>query len=145
MKLINKKNFFPTVCVAYTIISISNIIFEVVNKIAPWSQFNNLQIFFISLFAIFLLSQQYRLEVLPLPLAIIIQYTCFISTIMFYMWVISHYTKVHPNGYRDMFVSSTVCYMIGVVIYEISAFIEVKKQNQDLKYIKEKLKSTQTK
>ena len=145
MKLINKKNFLPTVCVSYTILSISNIIFELVNKMAPWSQFNNLQIFFISLFAIFLLSQQYRLEALPLPLAIAIQYTCFISSIMFYMWVIPHYTKLHPNGYRDMFISCSVGYIIGVVIYEVSAFIEVKKQNKDLKYIKEKLKSTQTK
>ena len=145
MKLINKKNFFPTVCIAYTIVSISNIIWEVVNKTAPWSQLNNLQIFFISLFAIFLLSQQYRLDVLPLPLAIVIQYTCFISTIMFYMWVISHYTELHPDGYRDMFISCSVGYIIGIVIYEVSAFIEVKKQNKDLKYIKEKLKSTQTK
>ena len=145
MKLINKKNFFPTVCVAYTIASIINIIWEVVNKTTSWSQLNNLQIFLVSLFAVFLLAQQYRLEALSLPLAIIIQYTCFISTIMLFMWVISHYTKVHPNGYRDMFISCSVGYIIGIVIYEVSAFIEVKKQNKDLKYIKEKLKSTQTK
>lgn len=145
MKIINKKNFLCTVCISYTFFSLVNIVIEIYQKRVVWSQINNLQIFGVSLFAVFLLSQLYRLENLPLLVAIVISYICFISVVMLYIWISAHYFEIHPNGYRDMFTSCTVGYILGVVFYEIEYFIRVRKQNKDLKYIKQRLRATSSK
>lgn len=145
MRIINKKNFLSTVCISYTFFSLVNIMIEIYQKSAVWSQINNLQIFGVALFAVFLLSQLYRLENLPLLIAIVLSYICFISVVMLYIWIAAHYFEMHPNGYRDMFRSCTLGYIFGVILYEIEYFMKVRKQNEDLKYIKERLRATSDK
>lgn len=143
MRVITKRNFLVILCISYTIISVLNIVYELCFKsIVEWSQINNLHIFFISGLAIFSLSQQYRLEKLPLLIIIIIQYACFMSLIMGYLWLSSHYIELHPNGYRDMWLSCTVGYIIGLIVYYVSIFYRVRKQNDMLKRIKEKRKQS---
>lgn len=138
MRIIHKKNFVPILCCTYTFLSLLNIGLELlVRREVDWSQINNLQIFSISAVAIFLLSQQYRLEKLPLIAAGIIQYLIFIGSVMGYVWVGSFFMEIAPNGYRDMWVSSTIFYLIGVVVYYIEAFRSVKRQNIMLNEIKE--------
>lgn len=51
--------------------------------------------------------------------------------------IASFFVDIHPDGYRDMTLSFSVPYLIGALIYYIRLRLEVKKQNQLLRIIKE--------
>lgn len=139
MKIINKNNFFSTVCVVYTILSLSKILLEWI----ALDEFENLQqnfaeMFIISLIATFVLSQHYRLQKLPFVLVLFLQYAVLIAFVILSTWLTGLFAELHPNAYRDMFVSFTVPYIIGAAIYYINVFSEVKKANRIIAEIKRK-------
>ena len=72
MQLISRKNFFPSVCCTYTILSLLKIATEAFTQ-GKWEidQQNFVMIFCISLVATFVLSQYYRFQRFP-PLAVIL-------------------------------------------------------------------------
>lgn len=139
MKIINKHNFIPTVCIIYTILSLSKILFE-------WTVFGNfgdvqlnfLLIFASTIIATFALSQHYRLQKLPFLLMVVVQYATIIGIIMLVIWLTGFFVKLHPNAYRDMFVSVTVPYIVGAIIYYLHLFWEVRKANSMIAEIKRK-------
>lgn len=139
MKIIDKKTFIPTVCVVYTILSMSKIILEAIiqNEFGNY-QLNLLMMIFVSFIATLVLSQHYRLQQIPLPLVIIGQYLVLIGGVLLIIWISGLYTDLHPNAYRDMFLSFTIPYIIGAAIYYLNVFWEVKNANQMLKNIKMK-------
>ena len=139
MKIIDKKTFVLTVCVVYTILSMSKIILEAIiqNEFGNY-QSNLLMMIFVSFIATLVLSQHYRLQQIPLPLVIIGQYLVLIGIILLIIWISGLYTDLHPNAYRDMFLSFTIPYIIGAAIYYLNVFWEVKNANQMLKNIKKK-------
>lgn len=137
MKMISRKDFFPTVCVVYTILSFGKIVLEGFSM----GNFGNYQknmvmMFFLSFAATFILSQHYRLNRLPLWLTALIQYVLLIGIVMLVLWVTSFFEPVHPGGYLDMFWSFTIPYILGAAVYYISLYIEVHRTNQILQDIK---------
>lgn len=138
MKIIDRHNFFGTVCVIYTMLSLGKIIFEAaVQNVFGNYQENLLVMFFLSLAAVFVLSQYYRFQQYPLLLCIVVQYAVLIVLVMLITWIAGQFHPLHKNACRDIFRSFTVPYAIGVVIYYISLFREVRRANQCLKKIKE--------
>ncbi|MCQ4922054.1 hypothetical protein NE686_03070 [Tissierella carlieri] len=139
MKIIDKKTFIPTVCVVYTILSMSKIILEaIIQKEFGNYQSNLLMMIFVSFIATLVLSQHYRLQQIPLPIVIIGQYLVLLGVVLLIIWISGLYTDLHPNAYRDMFLSFTIPYIIGAAIYYLNVFWEVKSANQMLKNIKKK-------
>lgn len=137
MKLINKQNFFPTVCVIFTLLVLGKIVLEAaVAGIFADYQKNLLTMFGLSLTATFVLSQHYRFGELPLPAVILGQYVILIGAVMLVTWVSSFFEPLHPNGYRDMFVSFTVPYVIGAAAYYASLFCETRRINKELEEIR---------
>lgn len=137
MKIIDRKNFFPTVCVIYTIVSLSKIVLEWI----AMKQFGNLQLDFLEMFAItviatLVLSQYYRLQKFPLLPVIIGQYAAIMALVMLWVWCAGHFVELHPNAYRDMFVSVTVPYMMGAAVYYVYLFSEMKQVNVMIETIK---------
>ncbi len=61
---------------------------------------------------------------------IIGQYLVLIGIILFTIWI---NTDLHPNLYRDMFLSFIILYIIGVTIYYSDVPMEVKNASQILK------------
>ncbi|MDO4303033.1 MAG: hypothetical protein Q4D94_03900 [Bacillota bacterium] len=138
MKIINRQNFFPIVCVVFTLLIMGKVILEaVLQGLFGGYQENILIMFVLSLLATFVLSQHYRFQRLPLLLVIVIQYVVIISVVMLITWAGSFFEPLHEDGYRDMFRSFTVPYVIGAVIYYISLFYEVRGANKTLMEIKE--------
>ncbi len=137
MKIIDKKTFIPIVCVVYTILSISKIVLEAIvqNKFGNY-QSNMLMMFFLSFIATLVLSQHYRLQQIPMAIAIILQYLVLIGVVLLITWISGFYSNLHSNAYRDMFLSFTIPYAIGAAIYYLNVFWEVKKANQILKNLK---------
>lgn len=138
MKIINRHNFFPAVCVVFTLLLMGKVILEaIVQKLFGGYQENILIMFLLSLLATFVLSQHYRFQRLPLLLVISIQYVALISVVMLITWAGSFFGPIHENGYRDMFCSFTVPYVIGAAVYYISLFCEVRSANKVLREVKE--------
>lgn len=138
MKIIDRHNFFGIVCAVYTILSLGKIILEaIVQDIFGNYQENLLVMFFLSLVATFVLSQHYRFQEYPLLLCIVVQYVVLVALVMLVTWLSGRFHPLHEDAYKDMFWSFTVPYLIGVVVYYISLFHDVKRANQSLKKIKE--------
>lgn len=138
MKIIDKHNFFSVVCAIYTILSLGKIVLEaIVQDIFGNYQENLLIMFSLSLAATFVLSQYYRFQEYPLVLCIVLQYAVLIVLVMFITWISGKFHPLHEDAYKDMFLSFTVPYAIGVVVYYVSIFYEIKRANQQLKKIKE--------
>ncbi len=141
MKTINKKNFFPILCITYTILSLSKIILEafLMNLYGNYQE-NFILMFIISLFSILVLSQHYRLSRFPILLVMMGQYLLLLGLIFGYLWIENIFIEIHPNGYRDMFLSFTIPYFIASLLYYINVFKETKKANEMLQEIKSRKK-----
>lgn len=138
MKLINRKNVIPIICMTYTIVSISLTIFEILEKgeINP-TQLNIFLFLLLSVLGVVVLSLHYRLERFSPLTMIILQYVIAVSIILVSLKTASYVVDIHPNGYRDMTTSFSIPYFIGSIIYYIFLRREVHKQNLVLEKIKE--------
>ncbi len=137
MKLVNRKNLIPVICITYTVVSVSLTIIEtLIKREINATQLNIFMFLLLSILGVGVLSQ-YRLERFS-PLAmVIIQYLAAVVIILVSLKAASYFTYVHPDGYKDMVISFSVPYFIGAVIYYISLILEVRKQNRILEKIKQ--------
>lgn len=140
MKIINKHNFFPTVCTVYTLMVLTKLLLEYLMQ-GLWENYqgNMLIMFVLSFLAVFVLSQHYRFQKYPLVIVIIAQYLVLISGVMLFTWISAFFVPMHENGYRDMFLSFSIPYAVGVVIYYVFLFREVRSANRILRQIKNEI------
>lgn len=128
--MINKHNFWTIVSGVFTILSVGKIIFEnIVGHFDMYYAENILTIFAVTVIATFLISLHKYLSNISILLVMIIQYVLLIGSVMGVIWIESHFTEMHPNGYRDMFWSVTIPYILLSGIYYISFYRQVKKAN----------------
>lgn len=141
MKVIEKHEFWPTVCVCYTILSLGKIVLEYFTQ-GAWGneQVNFILIFVLCFLATLVLSQHYRLDRFPLPVVIIGQYVVLIAVVFAITWVIGRVGELGEHAYRDMFRSFTIPYIIGAAAYYGAYFLQVKKANRMLENLKKKQK-----
>ena len=140
MKIINKQNFFPTVCVVYTLLVLGKLVLEYVVQ-GLWENYqgNLLVMFVLSVLAVFVLSQYYRFQKYPLLAVIVVQYLVLIGGVMLFTWISGFFGPLHEDGYRDMFLSFSIPYAIGVAVYYAALFHEVKAVNRVLRQIKDEM------
>ncbi|MDE6608481.1 MAG: hypothetical protein K2K54_12130 [Lachnospiraceae bacterium] len=138
MKIINKQNFFPTVCVVYTLLVLGKLVLEYIAQ-GLWGnhQGNLLVMFVLSVVSVFVLSQYYRFQKYPLLVVIVVQYLVLIGYVMLFTWISGFFEPLHENGYKDMFLSFSIPYAIGVIIYYAALFHEVRTVNHMLLQIKD--------
>lgn len=137
MKLINKKNSFSIICITYTVVSLTLTIYEIIrNQAINPTQLNIILFLILSVLGVCVLSQQYRLDRFSPLSVLIILYGIAIVIILIALRAASNFVELHPDGYRDVIVSFSVPYGIGMIIYYICLRLEVKKQNKLLENIK---------
>lgn len=137
MKIINRKNFWQVFCLIFTPISLIGTCIDIAYKGGVnYSQFNTLGIAAACFVAIFILSNSYRMETLSPLAVIVIQYGMAVACYMFLTWLSSFWDPVDAAGYRDMFVSFSIVYAIGAVIYYLRLQKEIRRQNEELQEIK---------
>ncbi len=139
MKLINKRNVIPIICITYTVVSVTSTIFEIISKreMNP-TQLNMFLFLILSILGVGVLSQHYRFERFSPLSMIILQYVIAVAIIVISLWIASFFVDIHPDGYKDMTLSFSIPYIIGAVIYYICLRFEVRKQNRLLINIKKK-------
>ena len=137
MKMIDKKNFFPIVCVIFTVLVLGKILLEaIVQNLFGGYQENILTMFALSLIGTFILSLHYRFQELPVLAVIIVQYLVLVGVVSALVWVMSFFEPIHENGYRDMILSFSIPYGIAAAVYYISFFYEVRRANKTLEKIR---------
>lgn len=137
MKIINKRNFFPLVCVVFTCITISNIVLEaLIANIFGDYQLNLLNILLFSILVISVLSLHHKIFNLPFFLAAIAQYLFVEACMLFLVWTNGFFTEYASHPYRDMFISTSVLYLAISGIYFIYFHIKMKRHNLILKKLK---------
>ncbi|MBD5493562.1 MAG: hypothetical protein HDR12_04045 [Lachnospiraceae bacterium] len=138
MKIIKRQNFWSVVCIVFTLLLFGKILLEfIVQGVFGNYQENILIMFGLSLLATFVLSQYYRFQKYPLLVVILGQYILLIGVVMLITWIGGRFYELHRDAYRDMFLSFTIPYTIGVIIYYAAVFHEIKAANRALKEIKE--------
>lgn len=137
MQLISKKNYISIVCIVFTLISLSKIILETISGYKdPHYAENFIIIFLISLIAILVLGLHYYLQMVPLTIVILGQYIFLLGIIMLGIWIDSHIQKMAPTAYKDIFMTFTVPYVIGAIIYYVTILLQMRKANRTLEEIK---------
>lgn len=141
MKLLNKKNIIPVICITYTAVSVVLTIFEILVKgeMNP-TQLNMFLFLLFSILGVGVLSQHYRLERFSPLTMILIQYLTAVAIILVSLKAASCFVDIHPDGYRDMTISFSIPYFIGAIVYYISLRLEVRKQNRILQKLKDSKK-----
>ena len=139
MKLINKGNVFPIICITYTVVSVTSTILEIMSKreMNP-TQLNIFLFLVLSILGVGVLSQHYRFERFSPLTMIILQYAIAVAVIVISLRTASFFVDIHPDGYKDMTISFSIPYFIGAVIYYVCLRLEVRKQNKLLENIKKK-------
>lgn len=131
MKIINRNNFISIVCVSFTLIVCGKLLYE---KSIGFIDSNYTENIFmclgISVLAVAILSLHYFLQHLPFIPVVIGQYLLLIGFIFAGIWVSGHFTDNAPSAYRDMFISVTVPYVVGAIVYYVSFFLQIKKANE---------------
>lgn len=128
--MIDKHNFWSIVSGIFTCLSIGKIVWEsIVGHRDGYYVENILSIFVITVVATFILSLHKYLQNVPVLLVMLIQYALLVGSVMGGIWIESQFVDVNLNGYRDMFWSVTIPYVVLAGIYYISFFWEVKKAN----------------
>lgn len=137
MKIIHKSNFFSTVCVVFTLLVLGKLVLEYIVQ-GAWGNYqgNLLVMFVLSTVATFVLSQYYRFQKYPLLAVMIVQYLVLIGGVMLFTWISGFFAPLHEDGYRDLFLSFSIPYAIGVVVYYMALFHEVRKVNGVLRKIR---------
>ena len=131
MKIITRSNFISIVCVSFTLIVCGKLILE--ESMGFTDKFYTENIFTclgISVLATLILSLHYYLQRFPFVPVVIGQYVLLIGIVFALIWIGGKFTDFAPSAYRDMFVSVTIPYVLGAIVYYISFFSQIKKANE---------------
>lgn len=128
------KEIALVICVSYTVLSVCAV---VVNTIAG-TQNNNFNTIMMLVFTAISVCVLYLYKLFdrfsPL-LTITLQYLIALALATAVLLICGLFDEISENGCWDFFVSFTVFYAIGAVVFYISTYLETKKMNELLKDI----------
>ena len=129
------KSYLKTVCVVYTCLVLGKVIFKNVTK-RPDGQYgvNLLSMFFVACLGTAVLKSYKKLQGFPLIVVIIGQYILDIGVVLGSVSIADKWglTQITTGGYRDLFFTVTVPYLMGAIFYYLFFFSEIRKANKIL-------------
>lgn len=137
MRIINRKEIFPTICISYTIISVGVHVFEMLCGFGEQNtHLNALFMLYCTIVGVVVLSMHYLFEEVSTIVIILVQYIVAIGLVLGSMFVLSFFIAVDTHGYFEMWRSFSIIYVLGAISYYVSLYIEINKQNNLLNEIK---------
>ena len=133
MKLINRKNFISIVCISFTLIVCGKLIYEKLLNFTD--RYYTQNIFLCLVFSVLItliLSLHFYLQKYPFIPVLIGQYLLTIGITFLTIWVAHFFTDEAPSAYMDMFISVTVPFVAGAIVYYIAFFAKIRKANKIL-------------
>ena len=133
MKLINKKTFFPIVCIFFTLITCGKLLYErALNFTDRYYTDNIFTILGFSVLITIILSLHFYLQKYPFWLVIIAQYALTVGIVFLAIFIHGRFSSNAPTAYWDMFVSITIPFIFGALVYYICFFLQIKRANKVL-------------
>lgn len=135
MKKALRNEILLVICVSYTLISLAA---TVINILAgtETSNFNTISMLVFTTIAVLVLYTHQLFDGISPLMMIIIQYVIAMGLVMLYVFLVGLFNPVSEGGYWDIFVSFTIPYVIGAVVYYISVFHQARQQDALLQEIK---------
>ena len=136
MKLINKRNFVSIVCIFFTLITCGKLLYErALNFTDRYYTDNIFTILGFSVLITLILSLHFYLQKFPFWLVIIAQYALTVGIVFLAIFIHGRFSTNAPTAYWDMFVSITIPFFIGALVYYICFFVQIKRANKVLEKI----------
>ena len=133
MKLINKRNFVSIVCIFFTLITCGKLLYErALNFTDRYYTDNIFTILGFSVLITLILSLHFYLQKFPFWLVIIAQYALTVGIVFLAIFIHGRFSTNAPTAYWDMFVSITIPFFIGALVYYICFFVQIKRANKVL-------------
>ena len=133
MKLINKRNFVSIVCIFFTLITCGKLLYErALNFTDRYYTDNIFTILGFSVLITLILSLHFYLQKYPFWLVIIAQYALTVGIVFLAIFIHGRFSTNAPTAYWDMFVSITIPFLIGALVYYICFFVQIKRANKVL-------------
>ena len=133
MKLINKRNFVSIVCIFFTLITCGKLLYErALNFTDRYYTDNIFTILGFSVLITLILSLHFYLQKFPFWLVIIAQYALTVGIVFLAIFIHGRFSINAPTAYWDMFVSITIPFIFGALVYYICFFIQIKRANKVL-------------
>lgn len=133
MKLINKRNFASIVCIFFTLITCGKLLYErALNFTDRYYTDNIFTILGFSVLITLILSLHFYLQKFPFWLVIIAQYALTVGIVFLAIFIHGRFSTNAPTAYWDMFVSITLPFIFGALVYYICFFIQIKRANKVL-------------
>ena len=133
MKLINKRNFISIVCIFFTLITCGKLLYErALNFTDRYYTDNIFTILGFSVLITLILSLHFYLQKYPFWLVIIAQYALTVGIVFLAIFIHGRFSTNAPTAYWDMFVSITIPFFIGALVYYICFFVQIKRANKVL-------------
>lgn len=130
MKILKGIEIPITICVCYTILSVSNAVLNLLNGISTGSHENSIIMLLWTSIAVFILSIHHLFDEFSPLVMIILQYIIAMGLVFLSIFIIGFFSEVNADGYKDAFISFTIPYIIGGGFYYISLFRSVVRQNK---------------
>lgn len=131
-----KNEIFTSICVAYTLISLLNVTLHLLAGERMIPAHNGLMMFLWTGIAVLVLSIHFYFERWSPVVMIVCQYVLALAMVMGSVWIWGLFTILHPDAYRDAWISFSIPYVIGAVIYYIDVFRSAHRQNQWIQEIR---------
>ena len=133
MKLINKRNFISIVSIFFTLITCGKLLYErALNFTDRYYTDNIFTILGFSVLITLILSLHFYLQKFPFWLVLIAQYALTVGIVFLAIFIHGRFSTNAPTAYWDMFVSITIPFFIGALVYYICFFVQIKRANKVL-------------
>ena len=133
MKLINKRNFVSIVCIFFTLITCGKLLLEKAYGFTDKYYTDNIfTILEFSVLITLILSLHFYLQKFPFLLVLIAQYALTVGIVFLAIFIHGQFSENAPTAYWDMFVSITIPFFVGALVYYICFFAQIKKANRIL-------------
>ena len=133
MKLINKRNFVSIVCIFFTLITCGKLLLEKAYGFTDKYYTDNIfTILALSVLITLILSLHFYLQKFPFLLVLIAQYALTVGIVFLAIFIHGQFSENAPTAYWDMFVSITIPFFVGALVYYICFFAQIKKANRIL-------------
>lgn len=130
MRILKGAEIPLTICVSYTILSVTNAVLNLVRGQEYGSHINSVMMLLWTSIAVLVLSIHHLFDEWSPVAMILMQYLIAMGLVLLTVFAGSFFMEMHEDGYRDIFISFTVPYVIGGLLYYISLFASVKKENR---------------
>ena len=133
MKLINRKNFVSIVCIFFTLITCGKLLLEkAYNFTDKYYTDNIFTILGFSVLITLILSLHFYLQRFPFLLVLIGQYALTVGIMFLAIFIHGLFSEHAPTAYWDMFISITIPFLAGALVYYICFFMQIRKANRIL-------------